>query len=237
MKLCNNCNQYVEENELNAFGNCVHCSPIKSAIQFSQSFLSEIKELALKIAMRQRNENHLQSISMLKFKFEREMKELAEAYEQWDELPDVAYYAAYMVVIGSEHAAREAQSWLAAEIEKRCITISQIETATLAKYRLRAYQQKNVDLEHDAILSSIDPETHDMKLYAIAEIFRTSYGSKRDFERVNLCYAESEEALLKAFKARQSEEEEEYYRYEVQEVDFAKLRKGEDINLYYHSNR
>jgi hypothetical protein len=127
----------------------------KGKIMFSQSFLSEINALAHQIALRQRGELQLQELPAVLSKFEAEKQELAEASEQWDELPDVCYYAAYMVVIGSEHASRDAISWLSAEIENRGVSVGQLESGTLVKYRLRATQPKNVELEQAAILAAV----------------------------------------------------------------------------------
>lgn len=154
---------------------------------FSRSFLDEIKALALQIALRQRGERHLQDINVLHAKFNAERQELQEASEQWDELPDVAYYTACMVIVRDGLIARpaypfnfdepgydesqelaehyeemharewseQALSWLAQEIEARGITLAQLEAGTLAKYRLRAVQAKDIKAERAAILAAI----------------------------------------------------------------------------------
>jgi hypothetical protein len=114
------------------------------SIVFSQPFLAEIKSLALQIASSQRAEEHMQDIETLHVKFGREQVELAgedakgERGEQWDELPDVTYYPACMVIVAPEHAhTQEALSWLSQDAERRGITVAQLEAGTLAKYRLR----------------------------------------------------------------------------------------------------
>lgn len=161
-------------------------------ILFSQSFLSEIKSLALRIALSQRNEEHMQDIETLHKKFGREQRELAEEDAKgnqghmWDELPDVTYYLACMSIVRDEllthHFVREyddsrdeqqefiefedsqknarqyvneANTWLSAEIEKRNVTVAQLEAGTLAKYRMRASYPKSLIAERTAILNAI----------------------------------------------------------------------------------
>lgn len=65
---------------------------------FSKIFLSHIKGFALKIAWQQRQERTLQPLNVNLSKYEDEKKELLEAEEQWDELPDVAYYASCIMI-------------------------------------------------------------------------------------------------------------------------------------------
>lgn len=154
---------------------------------FTKSFLGEVKSLALRIAFRQRGELHMQNIYTLHGKFQSEQQELAEASEPWDELPDVAYYAACMQIVRDElvdrptyplgaddphfdesqltieyheemHArewSEQALAWLSQEAEARNVTVAQLEAGTLAKYRLRAVQAKNIEAERAAILAAI----------------------------------------------------------------------------------
>ena len=124
---------------------------------FAGPFLIEIELLALRIASSQRGEDHLQDIEMLHIKFMRELKELEEADEQWDELPDVGYYTACMQIVAPNDAyAVDALRWLSQEIEIRSITPPQLEAGTLAKYRMRAIQPKDIEAERKAILAAIE---------------------------------------------------------------------------------
>jgi hypothetical protein len=133
-----------------------------NSIIFSDAFLFEIEQLALQIAKSQRNEDHMQDAETLYMKFEREQKELAEEDakgeegEQWDELPDVTYYAACMQIVASGiPCTEEALSWLASEIKKRDVSIAQLEAGCLAKYRMRASYEKSLITERNAILSAV----------------------------------------------------------------------------------
>lgn len=130
---------------------------------FSQEFLVEIKSLALQIAMRQRGETHMQDLPTLHKKFQAEEQELAEASEPWDELPDIAYYAACMKIVLSlspdtkfaYEMIEDIEPSLLYYSEKYHFSIRQLEAGTLAKYRLRATQPKNFEAERTAILAAI----------------------------------------------------------------------------------
>src|SRR5690348_2822710 len=118
---------------------------------FSSAFLREVNALALEIAKQRRGEDHLQPVATLAQKFDAEMVELAEADHAWDELPDVTYYAACLWLQGDESripALKEVQAIFG-------VTMAQLERATLAKYRLRAKQPKDILVERAAILAAI----------------------------------------------------------------------------------
>jgi hypothetical protein len=130
---------------------------IMTTIIFSVSFLLEVRDLALKIAKKRRNEDHMQDGEILFEKFGAEMQELSEASEQWDELPDLAYYAACMKLVAKDASyTGTALQRLSQEITKRAVTVAQLEAGTLAKYRLRAIQEKNIEAERAAILEAIE---------------------------------------------------------------------------------
>lgn len=118
---------------------------------FTQSFLDEIKRLALQIAIRQRGEDHLQPVGKLKEKLIEEYRELAETTHAWDEIPDVTYYTACLVLQGDAFA----QSMLQGTLLLFGETLARAEAATLAKYRLRATQPKDIIAERAAIMAAL----------------------------------------------------------------------------------
>jgi hypothetical protein len=128
---------------------------------FSATFLTEVNAIALNIAWRQRRELHLQPLETLYSKFLAERQELEEVWDEggevWDELPDLCYYIACMIIkaAGSQD---ERVNWakrflLTAKPEG--VTRKQLEAGTLAKYRLRARQPKDIVAERTAILEAV----------------------------------------------------------------------------------
>lgn len=115
---------------------------------FSETFLEQIHTDALAIAWQRRREHHLQSVGTLGTKFEAEKEELGDAEEVWDELPDVTYYAACLLL------------QIRAEIERFCtdysVSVRQLEAATLAKYQRRVQHTKNIKDEREAIFAAIE---------------------------------------------------------------------------------
>jgi hypothetical protein len=98
----------------------------------------------------------MQDLVALDTKFKREREELSEASEQWDELPDVAYYTACMMIVAKESVqALRAELWLISELDIRGVSGTQLESGTLAKYRLRAVQDKDIEAERVAILADV----------------------------------------------------------------------------------
>lgn len=120
---------------------------------FDQAFIDEIEQLALRIAKLQRNEDHLQDINTIFDKFNRECQELEEADEQWDEIPDIIYYATCAYIQGSPHLLRA----MPHRLKMDGVTVEQAKAATLAKYRLRAAgHPKNIEVERAAIMAAIE---------------------------------------------------------------------------------
>lgn len=119
---------------------------------FDQVFIDEVVSLALQIAKRARNEDHLQDINMIFDKFNHELEELDEAVEKWDEIPDVVYYAACAAAQGSSHLLRA----MPHRLKTYGVSVEQAKAACLAKYRLRAAgEPKNIERERAAILAAI----------------------------------------------------------------------------------
>jgi uncharacterized protein DUF1874 len=114
---------------------------------------NEIVSLALRIAERQRGENHVQPLTTIIAKYEQEKRELEEAGEIWDELPDIYYYSTvgYQVygwfpLLDDMHktALLHDVSWR--DMKKACI----------AKYRRRAAgHAKDIEAERAAIMRAI----------------------------------------------------------------------------------
>lgn len=120
---------------------------------FSAQFVSDVVALALKIARLQRNEEHLQSTDVLYQKFLNEQKELAEAQNIWDEIPDVVYYAICLAAQGENDALSRLEDKM---LPKYGVSVAQAEAATLAKYLLRAAgEPKNIEKERAAISAAI----------------------------------------------------------------------------------
>ena len=122
----------------------------KKVYNFSADFLSEVVSYALAIAQKVRNENHLQPCDVLYAKFEAEFKELQEAPDPIDELPDVIYYALCLTTQGENYCL----SRLEVEIlPQYSYSQQQLEAATRAKYSRRASgAKKDIVAEHEAMI-------------------------------------------------------------------------------------
>lgn len=120
---------------------------------FSASFLSQVVRLALQIAFHQRGEYKLQEVETvdgkigLKDKYDRERVELAESEHPEEEWPDLVYYALCMAAQGHGVYLSQVQS----ELERSGLSQSQVERATLAKYRIRAEGPNSKDFERERI--------------------------------------------------------------------------------------
>ncbi|SRR6266702_1408254 len=116
-------------------------------------FISEVIALALDIASRQRNEDHMLPAKVLRSKFFVECRELAEASNIWDEIPDVMYYATCLVAYGQNYCLGVLKKEI---LPQYGITIGQAKKACLAKYRLRAAgEPKNIEKERAAVMAAI----------------------------------------------------------------------------------
>lgn len=121
---------------------------------FSSDFLEQVKELALINAKSQRGEDHMQDLETLWNKFQVEQQELAEEYAKGqegdfrDEIGDVTYYAACLVIVRNEGEgdpdghADTAQSWLMQEAKTLNLSIVQLQAVCLAKFRIRSVYPK-----------------------------------------------------------------------------------------------
>jgi len=117
-----------------------------------EQFIEEVTRMALHIAKHVRNEDHLQSISVLSAKFQAECLELAEARYAWDEIPDIMYYAACLQAQGELYAWVVAQKALA----ELAISEEQAQVACLAKYQRRAAgMPKDIEAERIAIMEAV----------------------------------------------------------------------------------
>lgn len=117
---------------------------------FSDVFIDEICQLALQIAYQQRGENRMQPVDTLWRKFRGEVEEYHEASEKWDEIPDLVYYATCLHGQGDSSALSELRQLVPASV-----SAEQLMAGTLAKYRMRATQPKNIELERAAILAAV----------------------------------------------------------------------------------
>lgn len=119
----------------------------------TESFIQEVVALALQIARRVRNEDHLQSVDILIDKFFAECKEADHAENIWDEIPDLVYYAVCLLYQGNDTCWYLMHGYLS----KHQITREAACAACLAKYRLRAAgHPKNIEVERAAIMAAIE---------------------------------------------------------------------------------
>jgi hypothetical protein len=152
---------------------------------FTEQFLHDIRLLALKIAWNQREDGRQalwadpetpellpvesaiavgKEIKGLRARFCQELRELALATEPWDELPDVMYSAACLwlrrddATTEAQIAALAASSYVTTRIVPRYhVTWEQLETGTIARYRLRASGMPSaVQAERDVILAAVN---------------------------------------------------------------------------------
>lgn len=147
---------------------------------FSHAFLDEICALALAIAWNQREDGRAvlwaspatpellpvesvtlpdgRSVTGLRETFRAERDELVQAAEPWDELVDVAYYAACLWLRRDEvpHLAHLLVNLVERLLPQYTVTWVQLEAGTLATYRRRAAGlPKDITAERDAILAAI----------------------------------------------------------------------------------
>lgn len=106
-----------------------------SAFQFSPRFQNEVVALAVQIARYQRGESHLQDVDILAAKYQAEIEELHSTDYAPEELTDVLYYAICINAQGRHDELEECSSDI---FPRFGYSQSQIEAATLAKFRLRA---------------------------------------------------------------------------------------------------
>lgn len=120
---------------------------------FDALFVSQIVSYALEIARLQRGENHLQSRETLLAKYQAEKRELAEAANIWDEIPDVVYYATCLLAWGEAGAFLDMKADVLPLYE---VSHKQAKAACLAKYARRANgEPKNIEAERAAIMAAL----------------------------------------------------------------------------------
>jgi hypothetical protein len=121
---------------------------------FSPQFQDEIVSLALQIAKQQRGEDHLQDVDILAAKYQAEIEELHTTEYAAEELTDVLYYAVCLNAQGRHDELLEFASDLLPRFD---YSQSQIEAATLAKFRLRATGPNSKDkaAERRAIMEAM----------------------------------------------------------------------------------
>lgn len=129
--------------------------------------VNELIELALQVAKNQRGEDHLQPLSEVQYKFWREVAEFGKEYDQYriepteprfikmcSELADLVYYQVQEFAhTDDERTLHLAISHFAQQTD---VTVEQAYTVALVKYRLRAVQAKNFEVENAAIRAALE---------------------------------------------------------------------------------
>lgn len=131
--------------------------------------VNDLVELALQVAHNQRGEDHLQPLADVQFKFWREIAEWGHEHHMYlseptepqhikmcSELADLVYYQVQEFAhTGDERTLHVAVEHFAQQSE---VTEEQAYMVALAKYRLRANNPKNFEIENAAIRAALEEE-------------------------------------------------------------------------------
>lgn len=121
--------------------------------------ISEMIALALTVAKQQRGQDHLQEYDIIKAKLFTEFLEFEEAratkehVDVLSEIADLVYYSVQMFAQDADD--RDLHETIAHVCKLAHISVEQAYTCALVKYRLRASQPKNIEMENAAIAAAL----------------------------------------------------------------------------------
>lgn len=119
--------------------------------------INELIALALQVARNQRGEDHLQPLSTVQAKFWHEMVEFENAQDHLDKLSELADLVYYQVQEFAHNSDERDLNAVIEHLATQCnVTVEQAYTVALVKYRLRAVQPKNFEVENAAIRAALE---------------------------------------------------------------------------------
>src|SRR6184192_2362205 len=113
--------------------------------------VAELISLALQVAKNQRGEDHLQPLETVKAKFWHEMVEFETAQDRIAKLSELADLVYYQVQEFTHNGDERDLHVVIEHLASQCnVTVEQVYTVALKKYRLRANNPKNFEVENAA---------------------------------------------------------------------------------------
>jgi predicted Zn-dependent protease len=119
--------------------------------------VNDLIELALQVAKNQRGEDHLQPLETVKAKFWHEMVEFEQAQDRIEKLSELADLVYYQVQEFAHNGEERNLNAVVEHLATQCsVPVEQAYTVALVKYRLRAVQAKNFEVENAAIRAALE---------------------------------------------------------------------------------
>jgi hypothetical protein len=119
--------------------------------------VNELASLALQVAKNQRGEDRLQPLDTVKAKFWHEMLEFENAPSHIEKLSELADLVYYQVQEFAHNGDERDLNAVVEHLASKCnVSVEQAYTVALTKYRLRAVQPKNFEVENAAIRAALE---------------------------------------------------------------------------------